>query len=367
MASIEQQNKAVITPYSDIPYLPFEDSAEPEDLTKVRSFQAGFGSKVLRIDRQGLWLGAEAFADAPFSVDMLGNVTASSITISGYIPTGGALTDIGAGNITGTYIANGAISTAKIQANAITATEISAGAVTASKISVSTLSAISANIGTVTAGSLSAVTISGSTITGTTLTTANSGQRVVLTSTFAEYYNSSGTNIVNTLASSSSFIIQAQTSTGSIYFDHGSSGTVAFLSNGTIKAVFDGGNNRFTSYTNGGVSLGAAGANWADLYMNGDFVYRGVDQPIIYHGTISGTSVLNDNTAFTVTNGSTGIYVVTHNFGTDNYSVNVTPFASTVKNITVSSQGTNSFTVRIANLSDVLENNDFFFQVMLMP
>lgn len=346
----------IITPYTDVPFAELVGEPQQEDLTKVRSFQAGFGSKVLRVDKQGLWLGAATFATAPFKVDMLGNVTASSITISGYIPTGGALADIGAGNITNTYIGANAIATGNIQANAVTAT----------KISVSSLSAISANIGSITAGSLSAVTISGSTITGTTLTTATSGQRVVLTSTFAEYYNSSGTNIVNTLASSSSFIIQAQTSAGSIYFDHGATGTVAFLANGTIKAVFDGTNNRFTSYTNGQISLGAAGANWADLYMNGDHVRNGINQPKLYHGYISGTSVLDDNTSFSVTNGSTGIYVVTHNLGTTNYQVQVTPFASTVKNITISARATNSFTVRIANLSDVLENNDFFFLLTLL-
>lgn len=284
---------------------------------------------------------------------------------------------IAAGAITVTKISDGAIETGKLAANAvtaakiaagtITATEIQASTITAAKMNVSTLSSITANIGSITAGSLSAVSISGATITGTTLTTATSGQRVVLTSTFAEYYNSSGTNIVNTLASSNSFQIKGMQSASSIYLDHGASGTIAFLSNGTVKAVFDGANNRFTSYSNGGVSLGAAGANWADLYMTGDHVYRGIDMPIIYHGYISGTSVLDDNTSFSVTNGTTGVYVVTHNFGTDAYSVSVTPFASTVKNITVSSKGTNSFTVRIANLSDVLENNDFFFQVFLKP
>lgn len=353
---------AEITATTNIPFLPLEavdqeSRGGAQFFRNVKQLQVGFGSQVFRIDRDGMWAGAEDFASAPWSVNWDGDMIANSITITGYIPTGGALTDIGAGNITNTYIGSNAIAAANIQA----------GAVTASKISVSTLSAITANIGTITAGSLSAVTISGSTITGTTLTTATSGQRVVLTSTFASYYNSSGTNIINTLASSNSFIIQGQQSASSIYLDHGSTGTIAFLSNGTIKAVFDGGNNRFTSYTNGQVSLGTAGANWNELYHTGAHVYNGIDQPIIYHGYISGTSVLDDNTAFSVSNSSTGIYVVTHNFGTTSYSVSVTPFASTVKNITVSNKSSNSFTVRVANLSDALENNDFFFQVFKHP
>lgn len=348
----------IITPYTDVPFLETEPEKLP-DFEKMSSMQIGFGSRVMRANEQGLWMGAEKFEDAPFSVDMEGNITASSLDLSGFLEEGEAAADI---NSHATTVSGG-----KITAGSITASQIAASTITADKLSVSTLSAISANLGTITAGTISAVSISGSTITGSTLTTATSGQRVVLTSTFASYYNSSGTNIVNTLASSSSFIIQAQTSTGSIFLDAGASGSVAFLENGTSRIVYSPSLDLFAPFTNGSIDLGTAGANWRDLYMNGDFVYRGVDQPIIYHGTVSGTSVLNDNTAFSVSNSSTGIYVVTHNFGTDNYSVNVTPFASTVKNITVSSQGNNSFTVRIANLSDTLENNDFFFQVMLMP
>lgn len=43
----------------------------------------GQGSKVFRADQSGIWLGAEKFTDAPFSVDMLGNVIASSADFSG--------------------------------------------------------------------------------------------------------------------------------------------------------------------------------------------------------------------------------------------------------------------------------------------
>lgn len=162
-------------------------------ITNLKKMSVGAGSQVVRSDRSGLWAGDKKFSTAPFSVDMQGNVTLSSATVSGYIPTGGALTDIGSLGITSTYIANDAITTPKIAANAIeagkiaanavttakldasavtaekiatnaiTADKILAGAVTAAKISVTTLSAIVANLGTVTAGTITGLTISAGT------------------------------------------------------------------------------------------------------------------------------------------------------------------------------------------------------------
>lgn len=108
------------------PYENYEPTLQPDAsgvygndlLGRVQSLQVGFGSKVLRVDRDGLWLGSDHFADAPFRVDMQGNITASSLSLP-YVPIGGALSDVGVGNITGTYIANGAITTAKLTATAI--------------------------------------------------------------------------------------------------------------------------------------------------------------------------------------------------------------------------------------------------------
>ena len=111
----------IIDPYQNyemVPQEPANGTYGNELLNSVKSLQVGFGAKVLRVDRDGLWLGAETFATAPFKVDMLGNITATSLS-SGYIPVGGALADVGAGNITGTYISSGAITTAKLSATAI--------------------------------------------------------------------------------------------------------------------------------------------------------------------------------------------------------------------------------------------------------
>lgn len=84
----------VINPYDDIEYIDLEPEDSGEDLTRVRSLQVGYGSRVLRIDREGFWLGAERFADAPFSVDMDGNMVATSLDLSGYLQVGDALSDI---------------------------------------------------------------------------------------------------------------------------------------------------------------------------------------------------------------------------------------------------------------------------------
>lgn len=348
----------IITPYTDVPYIPFEEESANEDFTKVRSFQAGFGSKVLRVDRQGLWLGAESFADAPFSVDMLGNVTASSISLSGYIPTGGALADIGAGNITGTYIASNAITTPKIAANAITATEIAAGAVTATKISVSTLSAITANVGTLTSGS-----ITGITITGGTIRTASSGTRVELDgadndisiyngSTLRargyqqgwEFYNPSGTLIGEIYASSSNELLLAGdlTSTGKIFYGVGSSGTHSFHIGTTGSTL------RFFIDTND-IIIGDADNLDLDINMLGLVTFnneRGFKTPTVGRvssgGTLSGGGV-----GWSASNDSTGVYTVTHNLGSSAYSVVATVESSSGdRKCKIGSRSTNSFTVR---------------------
>lgn len=112
----------IIDPYENYEPVLQEDASGVygnDLLGRVQSLQVGFGSKVLRVDRDGLWLGSDHFSDAPFKVDMEGNITAETLELGDYIPVGGALGDIGIGNITGTYIANGAITTAKLTATAI--------------------------------------------------------------------------------------------------------------------------------------------------------------------------------------------------------------------------------------------------------
>jgi len=94
-----------------------------ETINSKARFIAGAADDVVIMDAQHplyrLWVGTEDPATAPFRVDKNGNTTITSITLSGYVATGGSLADIGIGNITGTYIASGSITTPKLSATAI--------------------------------------------------------------------------------------------------------------------------------------------------------------------------------------------------------------------------------------------------------
>jgi len=56
-------------------------------LDNILAMQVGSGTSVFRADESGLWLGANKFADAPFKIDMQGNIyvetTSGTIVIDG--------------------------------------------------------------------------------------------------------------------------------------------------------------------------------------------------------------------------------------------------------------------------------------------
>ena len=91
------------------------------NLSKIQTLQLGTGGQVFRADRQGIWLGAERFEDAPFRVDMQGNITAASLTVDAVQEVKDNITslsdlsaDLGsitAGTITGAEIFGSKIST----------------------------------------------------------------------------------------------------------------------------------------------------------------------------------------------------------------------------------------------------------------
>jgi len=183
-------------------------------LDNILALQVGHGSTTMKSNKYGLWMGSKNFQNAPFYVDMSGNVVASSINLGGaYVAAGGAAADINANStlvsggklvslsITSTQIADNAISTPKLQANsvvanviasnavvaskisagaveadkiatnAVTANKIQAGAVSADKISVSNLAAINANLGTITAGSINAALVTITNLNANNITT----------------------------------------------------------------------------------------------------------------------------------------------------------------------------------------------------
>ena len=75
---------------------------------QMKILSVGSGSKVFRADEQGIWLGAEKFQNAPFRVDMEGNLYASSAVIGNYlskVDNGQILTgSIYVGNPSGGYV-----------------------------------------------------------------------------------------------------------------------------------------------------------------------------------------------------------------------------------------------------------------------
>lgn len=287
-----------------------------ETIASKGRFIAGAKDDVVIMDGQNptyrLWAGAENPADAPFSVDKDGNVVLNSVSLDGYIPDGGALADIGAGNITGTYIANDAITTPKIFANAVTAT----------KILVSQLSAISADIGTVTAGN-----INGLTITGGLIQTSSTGLRTVLDS---------------------------------------ADDRIKFMNGGSTYGYIEpygGGSNLGIVIDSGGLGI--------TINQGTTFNYVDIHAPEVYlNGLVSASdnvgSVASGGggtlpSGWSASNIATGRYQVTHNLNTTAYSVVVTPVVSVAKVWAIESKSSNNFIVRIANTSFSLENNPFDF------
>ncbi len=125
----------IINPFVDIPLAVIPTTDQSGNATSLSNLQAvnigDGGLNVFRADKSGIWLGSNKFATAPFKVDMSGNVTASSIILTGYVATGGAAADVNA-NLT-------TISGGKITALSITSAQIAANTITSGQLSTSLL------------------------------------------------------------------------------------------------------------------------------------------------------------------------------------------------------------------------------------
>lgn len=101
-----QDERMDIAPWVEIPFIPLpeqDSTSGGQFLDTAREINIGnSGDKVFRVDRDGLWLGAKAYADAPFKVSMLGAVIAESLTVLG-------------GTITGALIQTSALATTGIK------------------------------------------------------------------------------------------------------------------------------------------------------------------------------------------------------------------------------------------------------------
>jgi len=224
-------------------------------------------------------------------------------------------------------------------------------------------------------------TITGSTITGGVLQTASSGARIVISASTNDLrtYNSSN-ELTNILTSTQLGFWYGGSPVASIYAD-----VDGLQINGGCSLTLDsGGLFPYSNFTD----LGNATFPWYDGYFDGTiivdtvdanillsttltaggtFTYRSYSQPVALCGYVnSGASAGTPfPSGWGVSSGGTGLYTVSHGLGTTNYVVTCTARASTVKNITVSARNPNDFQIRIANLADVLENNDFMFTMML--
>ena len=66
-----------------------EGVAGQEYLVGLLGMQIGSGTSVMSADQDGIWLGAKRFVDAPFSVDMEGNIVATSLDLGSYVSKAG--------------------------------------------------------------------------------------------------------------------------------------------------------------------------------------------------------------------------------------------------------------------------------------
>ena len=196
----------------------------------------GSGENIFTANKDGIFLGSSSFDTAPFSVNMLGDVIANSIIITGgsldgTTTIGGRLCSTVAEAIDanghfiddrfdtdsktilsdftfgtsgalqiGTY-SDGVSGDIRISPNGILGrnkdgdTTFSINGTTGDATFGGTLVAASGTFGTVTAGTLSGVEISGSTITGGTIQTATSGKRIRMVSGAATTPNQNANSI----------------------------------------------------------------------------------------------------------------------------------------------------------------------------
>jgi len=283
---------------------------------------------------------------------------------------------IAAGAITTTKISDSAIETGKLAANAVTAAKIAAGTITATQIAAGTITADRIMSGTITAaqiaaGSITVDRLTAGSLVGFTISTGTSGQRVVLTTTLAQFYNSSGVEIVDLYADLNDYLIKGMQSSSSIYLDTGSSGTVAFLQNGALRIVFSPASGYFSPVNSGTIDLGSAGAEWADLHHVGFHRYQGVYAPIVYWMQVqSGGIVYGNDSGWTVSTLSTGKYRVYHNFSTLEYGANATAIRASgagAYSAKIEAVNSNYVDVTIFNDSGTAVDSDFFLTLMKSP
>lgn len=193
--------------------IPVAEVPQPESrfgsdvMRNVKELQVGSGSTVFRADRSGIWLGAAKFEDAPFSVDMDGNIVATGLTLGSLA---GDLDDIADGSTYAKTTLTGALGAGYAYTGLNTSGEIIKGFLN-TQLSAKSLptngvrvdsSGIYGRKSSVTTFYISSAgdayfsgDIFGSTITGGLLQTASSGIRTVIDGSDSKIKFMSGSSV----------------------------------------------------------------------------------------------------------------------------------------------------------------------------
>lgn len=391
----------IINPFSDIQSKPLEEESNvrygSEFFRNVNELQVGIGSEVFRVDRQGIWLGAERFADAPFSVDMSGNITATGISLASL---SGDLDDIADGStyakttfvetLGASYAYSGLNSSGEIIKGFLNS-QLGAKSLPTNGVRVDSNGIYGRKSGSTTfyidssgnayfTGDIVSSTMTSSTVTGGTVRTSSGSTRVELNGANNdiriysssvlrsrgyqqgfEFYNESGTLVGEIYASNSlGFLIAGDLSSGnSIYYGTGSAGEHSFHvgsigSASTLRFFFDTNQMILGDANDLGYQLDVLG----EMTIHGE---GGITLPTV--GRVgSGGTLIGGGTGWSATRNSTGVYTVTHNLGDSSYSVVATVEESSgIYDIKIGSRLSNSFQVRINDETDALINADFNF------
>jgi hypothetical protein len=218
--------------------MPVDDGSRfgSDSLSNVKEMQIGSGTSVFRGDQSGIWLGSDKFATAPFSVDMDGNCTASSIVLTGY--------------------------TTSAQVTTIIGDTVDTGYVNALEITV---------LGTVTAG----------TLIGTTIKTSSTGERIVIDNDSISSYDSSNALRMFLQGSSLSFLNSSGIGVGSV---------LATSSTMSIGNLLTNGNTQVNASGTGSASLGIDSTPY--FYASGTYGQNIANKDII---PIVGTLTLGES------------------------------------------------------------------------
>lgn len=209
-----------IVPFDNIPYV--DPSQRADEVAVLASqmggqqqtgnflfLQVGSGATSFKVDPDGMWLGAEVMADAPYSADMLGNVILNSVLISGRSGAVIAGAIDASGNFVNQLISNTLNTQTKqilgefiftgsgalaIKTDANNGIWISPTGILAKKAGATTFALDTAGNATF-AGSLVGASgtfgmITAGTLTGCTFQTATSGYRTVINSSNILFYSS---------------------------------------------------------------------------------------------------------------------------------------------------------------------------------